>query len=48
LEKDVQENSFDIDESAMTFQDEKGNPFIVDGKKIINCESGCTVTAYNS
>ena len=37
LTNDVQTDAFDVSIDAMTFQDESGNIFIVDGDKITNC-----------
>jgi len=37
LTNDVQTDAFDVSIDAMTFQDESGNMFIVDGDRITNC-----------
>ena len=46
IENDVQTDAFDVSVQAMTFQDESGNMFIVDGNKITNCQTGCMLMCY--
>ena len=47
LNKDLEQESFDLDSNALFFQDSKGSPYLAEKNYIINCRSGCRQLCYN-
>jgi hypothetical protein len=48
LECDKEIASFDVENSALTFQDPNGHMYINQGDTIISCGSGCKLKCYQS